>query len=162
VLLTTVSLAAAGPAAAAYRLDANEVRLADMINDYRQSKGLRRLWVSPGLSSAANWRSSDMCKRQYFSHTIPAFGRWPGGGNLLDYWKRFRGYYRTTYRFSELITRTRHSSVWVRDLFDNWRASKLHNSMLLSWNGKYDRIGVGTFQCPNGRRYGTVILINMP
>jgi uncharacterized protein YkwD len=156
------SLTAAGPAAAAYELDPNEVLLADMINDYRQSKGLRRIWVSPGVSKWANWRSADMCNRQYFSHLIPAYGSWPGGANLLTFWKRYGSYYRTTSRFSELITRTRHSSTWVRSLFDNWRESSLHNSYLLSWSGKYDRIGVGTYRCPNGRRYGTVILLNMP
>ncbi len=149
-------------AAATYRLDSNEVQLADMINDYRQSKGLSRLWVSPGLSSWANWRSADMCKRDYLSHTIPAFSSWPGGANLLAYWKRYGSYYRTTSRFSELIARNGGGSSWVATMFGQWRASSLHNSMILSFSGKYDRVGIGTYMCPNGRKYGTIILVNMP
>jgi uncharacterized protein YkwD len=161
-LLVATNLAIAGPAAAAYAPDPNEARLADMINDYRASKGLKRLWLSPGLSSWANTRSADMCNRSYFSHTIPAYGSWPGGGNLFDFWRRYKSYYRVTSRFSELIARNRSGTSFVTTLFDQWRHSSLHNSMMLSWSGKYDRFGVGTYRCPNGRKYGTILLINMP
>ena len=47
-------------------------------------------------------------------------------------------------------------------MLDQWKSSSLHNSMLLSYSGKYDRMGVGTYQCPNGRKYGTVVFVNMP
>jgi len=161
-LLVSGNLVIAGPAAAAYVPTSYEVRLADMINDYRESRGLKRIWHSSGVSYWAHWRSADMCKRNYFSHTIPAFGSWPGGGNLYAYWKWKPSWYRNAYRFSEIIVRTSEPTGWLTTMLRQWKASSLHNSMLLSYSGKYDRMGVGVYVCPNGRKYATVVFVNLP
>jgi uncharacterized protein YkwD len=156
------NLTVAGPAAAAYTPDTYEYRLANMINDYRASKGLKRIPLSSGVSYWANWRSSDMCKRKYFSHTIPALGDWPGGGNLLDYWRWSGSGYRSAYRFAEIIAWNGYPSSWLSTMLKQWKSSSLHRSILLSYSGKYDRIGVGIYNCPNGKHLGTVVFVNMP
>ena len=161
-LLVSGNLVIAGPAAAAYVPDSYEVRLADMINDYRSSKGLTRLRLSPGGSYWANWRSADMCKRRYFSHTIPALGGWPGDGNLLAYWRWAGSVFGTAYRFGEIIAWNGQSSGWLTGVLNQWKSSSFHRSMLLSYSGKYDRMGVGVYVCPNGRKYGTVVFVNLP
>ncbi|HET7677406.1 MAG TPA: CAP domain-containing protein [Candidatus Limnocylindrales bacterium] len=147
-------------AAATYTNDSYEVKLADYINDYRQARGLARLPLSTAYSYWANWRSYDMCKRRYFSHTIPATSNWPGGGNLLDYWRYRKLWAGGAYRFGEIIAYNSYTSGWLYTLFKQWKYSSIHNSMMLSYNGKYDRIGVGVYNCGNGRHYATVVFVN--
>jgi uncharacterized protein YkwD len=161
-ILASANLAVAGPAAAAYTPDSYEVLMADAINAYRKSNGLTAIPLSPATSMWAHWRSADQCKRQYFSHTIPAFGEWSGDGNLLAYWRWEPHWFKTTSRFSEIIARNGLDTRWVTGLLSQWKESSLHNSMLLAFSGKYDRMGVGLYRCPNGKKYGTVVFLNLP
>lgn len=149
-------------AAAAYAHDSYEVKFADLINDYRQSRGLKRYWVDPAYSYWANWRSTDMCNRRYFSHTIPRIRSsayyWPGGGNLHNYWDYRRLGAGNIDRFNEIISYNYYSSGWLYTLFRQFRNSSLHNSIMLSPNYKYDRIGVGVHTC-GSRHHATVVFI---
>ncbi len=148
-------------ASAAYVHDSSEVKFADYINDYRQSRGLARLWADPAYSFWSDWRSRDMCQRRYFSHTIPAIRSpyWPGGGNLDRYWDYRRLWAGSGVdRFNEIIAYNTYSSGWLYTLFKQFRSSYVHNSIMLSANYKYDRIGVGVYTC-NGRHHVTVNFI---
>ena len=46
-----------------------------LTNRSRASAGLKALKVDSTLKSVARWRSKDMIDRDYFSHTIPGFGK---------------------------------------------------------------------------------------
>jgi uncharacterized protein YkwD len=61
--------AAAAAALPAVDLDPQEQALCAQINAYRAAKGLGRLAVSPTLTRAADWMSTDMATHDYFDHT---------------------------------------------------------------------------------------------
>jgi uncharacterized protein YkwD len=101
-----------------------------------------------------------MCNRRYFSHYIPRIGSWwPGGGNLDRYWD-YHGFWagRGVDRFNEIIAYNYYSSGWLNTLFRQFRSSSLHNSIILSPNYKYDRLGVGVYTC-GSRKHVTVVFI---
>ena len=162
LLLAILAIVANAPAAsAAYVHDSYERTFIEYVNDYRQSRGLARYYIDSAYSYWANWRSDDMCSRRYFSHTIPrtSYPYWPGGGNMDRYWdyrKLWAG--RGVTAFGEIIAYNTYSSGWLSTLFRQFRSSYVHNSMLLSANYKYDRIGVGIHTC-NGRHHVTVLFI---
>ena len=162
LMLALVALVGNAPSAsAAYVHDSYEVKFIDLINDYRQSRGLKRYYVDSAYSYWANWRSADQCKRRYFSHTIPATSSpyWPGGGNLDRYWDyRYLWAGRGVTRFGEIIAYNTYTTGWLLTLFRQFQRSSIHNYMLLSADYKYDRIGVGVYTC-NGRHHVTVNFI---
>jgi uncharacterized protein YkwD len=49
-------------------------QLIALTNRSRAAAGLRSLKVDSTLTSIARWRSKDMIRRDYFSHTIPGYG----------------------------------------------------------------------------------------
>jgi uncharacterized protein YkwD len=163
LMVALVALVGNAPSAsAAYVHDSAEVKFIDLINDYRQSRGLKRYYVDSAYSYWANWRSADQCNRRYFSHTIPATRSpyWPGGGNLDRYWdyrKLWAG--RGVDAFGEIIAYNYYDSGWLLTLFRQFQRSSIHNYMLLSANYKYDRIGVGVYTCGGGRHHVTVNFI---
>jgi uncharacterized protein YkwD len=161
-MVALVALVGNAPSAsAAYVHDSYEVKFIDLINDYRQSRGLKRYSVDSAYSYWANWRSADQCRRRYFSHTIPATRSpyWPGGGNLDRYWDyRYLWAGRGVTRFGEIIAYNTYTSGWLLTLFRQFQRSSVHNYMLLSADYKYDRIGVGVYTC-NGRHHVTVNFI---
>lgn len=53
---------------------AAERQLVSLTNQARASAGLRALKIDSTLTSVARWRSKDMIKRDYFSHSIPGYG----------------------------------------------------------------------------------------
>ena len=53
----------------------SEAELIALTNRSRASVGLKALRVDPDLTSIARWRSKDMIERDYFSHTIPGYGK---------------------------------------------------------------------------------------
>jgi uncharacterized protein YkwD len=61
--------AATAAVAAAPVLDAQEQAACEQINAYRATKGLSALRVSPALTKAARWMSSDMAAHDYLDHT---------------------------------------------------------------------------------------------
>lgn len=56
------------PSRPASALDAEELKLVQLINQYRQQNGLAPLTISPTLSAAAYWKSADMLANGYFAH----------------------------------------------------------------------------------------------
>jgi uncharacterized protein YkwD len=74
---TLAVLANAAPAAAwsaSTFSSASESQLLQLTNQSRASAGLRALRLDSTLTSIARWRSRDMIKRDYFSHSIPGYG----------------------------------------------------------------------------------------
>ena len=53
----------------------SEADLVAMTNRARASAGLKALKVDSTLHSVARWRSKDMIDRNYFSHSIPGYGK---------------------------------------------------------------------------------------
>ena len=53
---------------------ASERTLIRLTNRSRAAAGLKALKISSTLTSVARWRSKDMIKRDYFSHSIPGYG----------------------------------------------------------------------------------------
>ena len=53
----------------------SESELVALTNRSRASAGLKALKVDSVLHSIARWRSKDMIDRDYFSHTIPGYGK---------------------------------------------------------------------------------------
>jgi uncharacterized protein YkwD len=53
----------------------SESALVAMTNRARASAGLKALKVDSTLHSVARWRSKDMIDRNYFSHSIPGYGK---------------------------------------------------------------------------------------
>ena len=53
----------------------SEAELVALTNRARANAGLKALTVDSTLHSIARWRSKDMIDRDYFSHTIPGYGK---------------------------------------------------------------------------------------
>ena len=53
----------------------SEAYLVTLTNRDRAMAGLPPLTVDPALTSVARWRSKDMIDRDYFSHSIPGYGK---------------------------------------------------------------------------------------
>src|SRR3954453_13520027 len=53
----------------------SEAELVTLTNRSRANAGLPALKVDSTLTSVARWRSKDMIVRDYFSHTIPGYGK---------------------------------------------------------------------------------------
>jgi uncharacterized protein YkwD len=52
----------------------SERQLIALTNRSRAAAGLRALKIDSALTSIARWRSRDMSRRDYFSHSIPGYG----------------------------------------------------------------------------------------
>ena len=53
----------------------SEADLIALTNRSRANAGMKALRVDSTLTSVARWRSKDMIERDYFSHTIPGYGK---------------------------------------------------------------------------------------
>jgi uncharacterized protein YkwD len=101
-------------------LDAEEQSFLLIINDYRASFGKAPLALSPGLTIAAKFHSTDMATKHYFSHTS------------LD-GTDFAGRLRRSYDFSTAMGENiaaGHASGAAT--FEQWRKSPGHNANMLS------------------------------
>ncbi|HEX2179020.1 MAG TPA: CAP domain-containing protein [Actinomycetota bacterium] len=135
-LLTLISAAIMAPvmapsaAQAAIALDAEEAAFCTLINNYRASKGLAPLMVSERLTNAAEWMSTDMATKNYFSHT-DKLGRDP-----FQRMSAF-GYTYSTYKGENIAAGNATASA----TFTQWKNSSGHNANML--NANYKVIGIG-------------------
>ena len=77
-LASVATLAAPAPALAweGNAFDASsEAELIALTNRSRANAGLKALKVDAALTSIARWRSQDMIQNDYFSHSIPGYGK---------------------------------------------------------------------------------------
>ena len=110
-------------------LDAEEIRFAELINQYRQANGKPRLTVSVNLNRMASWHAKDMADKNYFSHT-DSLGRSPSTrGTQCE----------APSGVGENIA-AGNSRDTAQEAFDAWKASSGHNQNML--NGSYKQIGI--------------------
>jgi len=126
-----VTLVAPAPAAHAdSALDSEEATFCNLINDYRGQNGLQPLRVSFSLDTAADWLSTDMAQKNYFSHT-DSLGR--------DAFQRMTafGYGYATSKGENIAA----GNSTAMATFEQWRTSPPHNTNML--NANYKVIGIG-------------------
>ncbi len=105
-------------------IDAEEQKLLDLINQYRQANGLNRLFFQHDVVRAASWLSRDMATNNYFRHidsngrTMAARLTWCGAS------------------YSNAAENIAAVYTTAQAVFDAWRASSGHNANML-------RSGVG-------------------
>jgi uncharacterized protein YkwD len=59
----------------AHQLTAQELQLANLVNQERSQRGLRTLQIDPELSKWARIKSQDMVTNNYFAHESPTYGK---------------------------------------------------------------------------------------
>ncbi len=125
-----VPLLVPSPARAAVTLGPDEAAFCTLINNYRATKGLPALMVSPTATNASGWMSSDMAAKNYFSHT-DSLGR--------DPFQRMGafGYNFSTYKGENIAA----GNAGAQATFDQWKNSSGHNANML--NANYKVIGIG-------------------
>ncbi len=114
-------------------LNSAEEQLLKSHNDYRRSKGLPTLCVSPILTKAAQAHSQEMIDRDYFDH------RSANGETMPARLKRF-GYTplpNRTWAVGENIGRGYSTS----EMMAAWKRSSGHNANILST--KFREVGIG-------------------
>lgn|GEM_PF-2662769 len=107
-------------------LDTEEKKMLDLINAYRKANGKPELKISPTLSRAALWLSTDMNTKKYLSHT-DSLSR-----NLQTRLGNC-GYPGYTSGSSENIAQT---SPLADITFEAWKNSAIHNANMLNENWK--------------------------
>jgi len=110
-------------------LDAEEAAFCRTINNYRAQQGLGPLRVSTSLTKAADWDTTDMAQKNYFSHT-DSLGR--------DPFKRMTafGYNFSTSKGENIAA----GNATAAATFSQWKASSGHNQNMLS--SAYKVIGI--------------------
>jgi uncharacterized protein YkwD len=123
-----------------------------MVNAERASRGLGALRLNPKLSVAARRHSSDMVRRQYFSHTAP------GGTRFVDRIRR-TGYLRSVHHWvvAENIAWGARAKAPAGAIVSAWMHSPPHREAILTRT--YRDAGVGVSRgvpsplAPDGATY---------
>jgi uncharacterized protein YkwD len=113
-----------------YSPDAEERAFLDLINDYRRKNGAAALTLNDQLGAAARHHSSDMAKKNYFSHKLS------NGDSPEENIRRY-GYTHYTY-FGENIAAGQESADKV---FQMWEGSAEHAKNMRSKH--FQEIGIG-------------------
>jgi uncharacterized protein (TIGR03437 family) len=119
-LLLIVGAGGGQVAAQTPSIDSEEQLMVKMINDYRAQRGLSQLKISISLTRAADWMSTDMSSRNYFSHT-DSQGRDPFA-RMTAY-----GYNYTGFRGENLAAGYNDAAR----TFNQWKNSPSHNTNML-------------------------------
>jgi uncharacterized protein YkwD len=145
-----VTVAAPSPAAAwdggtfSYSSAADLVALT---NRSRASAGLKALKVDSRLASVARWRSKDMIQRDYFSHTIPGYGKVWDKLRAIGYCYKVGGENIGWNNYPDDI-----ATAAIHKMF---MGSSGHRANIL---GKaWDVIGIGAYKGSTGKKMWTVI-----
>jgi uncharacterized protein YkwD len=121
--------------------------LVTLTNRSRASAGLKALRVDSTLSSVARWRSKDMIVRDYFSHTIPGYGKVWDKLHAIGYCYKVGGENIGWNNYPDDI-----ATAAIHKMFMN---SAGHRANIL---GKaWDVIGVGAYKGPTGKKMWTVL-----
>lgn len=123
--------------------DTYENEVVRLVNIERGKKGLTELKSDWQLSRVARYKSEDMSKNNYFSHTSPTYG------SPFEMMKSFGISYKSA---GENIARGQRSP---KEVVDGWMNSSGHRANIL--NKSYTHIGVGYVE--NGR-YWTQMFIS--
>jgi uncharacterized protein YkwD len=148
---TTVITLAAPAATLAWDTNAfsstSESQLVTLTNRARASAGLRALKVDSTLRSVARWRSKDMITRNYFSHSIPGYGKVWDKLNAIGYCYKVAGENIGWNNYPDDL-----ATAAIQQAFMN---SAGHRANIL---GKtWDVIGIGAYKGPTGKKMWTVL-----
>ncbi|OGO54851.1 MAG: hypothetical protein A2Z32_10515 [Chloroflexi bacterium RBG_16_69_14] len=126
---------------------ASEADLVALTNRSRASAGLKALKVDSTLRSVARWRSKDMIERDYFSHTIPGYGKVWDKLREIGYCYKVAGENIGWNNYPDDI-----ATAAIHQMFMN---SDGHRANIL---GKaWDVIGIGAYKGPTGKKMWTVL-----
>ena len=121
--------------------------LVSLTNRSRVSAGLKALIVDSTLSSVARWRSKDMIDRDYFSHTIPGYGKVWDKLRAVGYCYKVAGENIGWNMYPDDI-----ATAAIQQMF---MGSAGHRANILGTS--WDRIGVGAYKGPTGKKMWTVL-----
>jgi uncharacterized protein YkwD len=121
--------------------------LVALTNRSRASAGLKALRVDSSLSSVARWRSKDMIQRDYFSHTIPGYGKVWDKLHAIGYCYKVGGENIGWNNYPDDI-----ATAAIHKMFMN---SAGHRANILG--RAWDVIGVGAYKGPTGKKMWTVL-----
>ena len=121
--------------------------LVSRTNRSRASAGLRALKVDSRLASVARWRSKDMIERDYFSHSIPGYGKVWDKLHAIDYCYKVGG--------ENIGWNNYPDDVATSGIHKMFMGSSGHRANIL---GKtWDVIGIGAYKGPTGKKMWTVL-----
>ena len=125
----------------------SESYLATLTNRDRAMAGLPALTVDPALTSVARWRSKDMIDRDYFSHSIPGYGK---------VWDKLAAVDFRYYLGGENIGWNNYpDDLATAEIETMFMASPDHRSNIIGTD--WDAIGIGAYQGSDGRKMWTVL-----
>ncbi len=126
---------------------ASESELVSLTNRSRANAGLKSLKVDSSLVSVARWRSKDMIERDYFSHSIPGYGKVFDKLKAIGYCYAAAG-----------------ENIGYSGYPDDVATGKIHESFMNSSGhranilGKgWDVIGIGAYKGSDGKKMWTVL-----
>ena len=121
--------------------------LVALTNRSRASAGLRALKVDSKLAGVARWRSKDMIERDYFSHSIPGYGKVWDKLRAIGYCYKVGGENIGWNNYPDDI-----ATAAIHKMF---MGSAGHRANIL---GKaWDVIGIGAYKGPTGKKMWTVL-----
>ena len=126
ILLSTFALAVDGDAATTY--DAEELQFLDLINDYREQNGLRRVVFSDTLTVAAERHSKDMAKYRFFAHNTAGSSYYAVGSEPWDRMEA-EGYDYNTFKGENLAV----GYETAEQAMQAWKESPSHNEAMLDF-----------------------------
>ncbi len=118
-----------------------ELRVVQLVNDYRYKKGLPAVTPDPELAKIARSHSDDMVRLKFFSHISPIEGK-----RLPDDRARRAGYSRPVSENLCVVPLSAKDPGAVA--FEYWRKSDAHASNMIGSRHKW--IGVGAVRGSNG------------
>lgn len=118
-------------------IPAQAEQVLNLVNAERKKQGLKALTLSSELSNIATLKSSDMAKKNYFSHTSPTYG------TPFEMLQQFGISYSAA---GENIAAGQKTA---EDVMQSWLNSSGHRANILS--SKYTELGVGYYK---GGSYG--------
>ena len=125
----------------------SEADLIALTNRSRASAGLRALKVDSVLTAVARWRSKDMIERDYFSHTIPGYGKVWDKLHAVGYCYKGAGENIGWNNYPDDI-----ATAAIHQMFMD---SAGHRANILG--SAWDHIGVGAYKGPTGKKMWTVL-----
>jgi uncharacterized protein YkwD len=126
---------------------ASEADLVALTNRARASAGLASLKVDSTLTSVARWRSKDMITRDYFSHTIPGYGKVWDKLHAIGYCYKVAGENIGWNTYPDNV-----ATAGIQQMFMN---SAGHRANILGTG--WDHIGIGAYKGPDGKKMWTVL-----
>ena len=120
----------------AWAAGAEEQRLLELINGYRQENGVGPLVLSGMLSTSAQRHSEDMAAHDFFSHSTRESSYYPGRSGPADRAAR-EGYPTNVYTAENIAL----GQQTAEEVYEDWRGSPEHNAAMLG--EQYTAAGIG-------------------